>query len=107
MSSAISEPLVVKILRDLSAGLKACHDLGIAHLDMRTEKVLIDSSGNQKISDFRKSLSVDQEGMKIKYPVRGTSCCISPELKAEEPCLTTKSDIWGLGCIMYQVCTID
>ena len=102
----MEEPLAVKILLDLTAGLKAIHDLGVAHLDIKTENCLIDASTNMKISDFGISLFVDEEGMESKYPVRGTRCWMSPELLSQPPILTTKSDIWGLGCVMYHVCTI-
>ena len=106
-AGAISELLVVKILVDLSAGLKACHDAGVVHLDMKTENCLVDASMNLKIADFGTSLFVDEEGMKSKYPSRGTKTWMSPEMKKKEPILTTKSDIWGLGCIMYSVCTLQ
>ena len=38
--SAFPEPLVVKIMRDLGAGLKECHSKGIVHLDMKPENII-------------------------------------------------------------------
>ena len=102
---AVPEKLAVKILSDLSSGLKAIHEKDVAHLDMKNENVFIDGSGAMKIGDFGISQMVGkEEDGKIVDKIGCSPSFMAPETGRNQ--ITKKSDLWGLGLIMYFVCTI-
>ena len=78
----VHEGLVIKILYELSSGLKACHERGVVHLDMKTENVLIDASMAFKIGDFGVALLLakGEECRKCEHKIRGTQGWMAPEL---------------------------
>ena len=103
--TAVPEKLAVKILHDLSSGLKAVHDKFIVHGDIKLENVLIDASMEFRVADFGIARYLDEEGMKCEEKILGTTGWYSPEAKKDN-ILTTASDIFGLGGVMYHVCTL-
>jgi serine/threonine protein kinase len=102
----VHEKLVIKILHDISSGLRACHDRGVVHLDMKTENVLIDASMAIKIADFGIALLLakGEECRKCGRKISGTKGWMAPELA--QRILTRKSDVYGCGLVMFHVCTI-
>ena len=68
-------------------------------MDMKSDNVVISGENTFKLADFGISRTVEQDGEKVKGLI-GTGGYKSPEV-AIEGILTVKSDIWGLGCILY------
>jgi len=103
----VPEQLAVKILHDLASALKVCHERGIVHLDMKTENVLVSASMAMVLTDFGIALLVPEgeDGQKCEQKIKGTSSWMAPEA-AKDNILTVKSDIFGLGLVMFHVCTI-
>ena len=102
--SAFPEKLIVKILHDLCSGLHECHRHGIVHLDIKTDNCLIDAKMSIKLADFGIAMFVDEDGQQSDDPIRGTKGWRAPETL--NGILTKASDIFGLGAVMYCVCTI-
>ena len=105
-TKAFPEKIVVKVMRDLSGGLQECHSKNVVHLDMKNDNVIIDAQMNSKICDFgiAKLLDDGKDGMETKDKIMGTPGWIAPESK--KGILGTKADIWGLGTVLYSICTI-
>ena len=70
---------MVKILHDLSSGLKAIHDKKIVHLNMTTSNCLIDANMSIKLTNFEISMFVDSDGMKSEARIGGSPGWVSPE----------------------------
>ena len=102
--SAFPEKLVIKILHDLCSGLQECHRHGILHGDIKTDNCLIDKTMNFKLADFGISLLVDEDGQLSLEGIRGSKGWMAPETM--DRILTKASDIFGLGAVIYSVCTI-
>ena len=74
------------------------------HRDLKTQNLLIDRHHKIiKISDFgiSKVLSSKSKAMSVV----GTPCYISPEVCEHAP-YNQKSDIWAVGCILYELMTL-
>ncbi|TFK54040.1 kinase-like protein [Heliocybe sulcata] len=77
------------------------HTKGVIHRDLKPENLLLDDAFRIKITDFGTGKLLDSGEEKAKTFV-GTAQYVSPELL--EACETTpSSDLWALGCIIYQM----
>ena len=90
----------VQIARQLCAGIAAAHEKGVLHRDLKPANVMLDGNGDVRIADFGIATLGDAEG----EGVAGTPQYMAPELLAGRPA-TTKSDIFALGLILFEVFT--
>ena len=100
-----SERIIKFISTQLLSGLKALHKNGIIHCNLKPSNILIDEYGNVKICDFKKSLKVSTMNASLikKNKNAMTPCYTAPELFQEDGMYSFKSDLWALGCIMYEM----
>lgn len=92
----------VEIARQLCAGLAAAHDNGVLHRDLKPANVMIDGDGNVRILDF--GLAGLVEDFRDDEIIAGTPAYMAPEQLAGEE-LTTRTDIYSLGLVLYEVFT--
>jgi serine/threonine-protein kinase len=92
----------VEIARQLCAGLAAAHKTGVLHRDLKPANVMIDGEGNARITDF--GLAALAEEVRGSDAYSGTPAYMSPEQLAGGE-LTTKSDIYSLGLVLYELFT--
>jgi NIMA (never in mitosis gene a)-related kinase 1/4/5 len=84
--------------------LKHIHEKRILHRDIKTSNIFLTSNGTVKIGDF--GISRILEGTKEEtQSVVGTPYYMSPEVCQSKP-YSYKSDIWALGCCLYELCTL-
>lgn len=100
-----SERTIKTISTQLLSGLYALHKNGIIHCNLKPSNILIDEYGNVKICDFKKSLKVSTMNASLikKNKTAMTPCYTAPELFQEEGMYSFKSDLWALGCILYEL----
>ena len=100
-----SERTIKQISTQLLSSLQALHKSGIIHCNLKPSNILIDEYGNVKICDFKKSLKVSTMNASLikKNKNAMTPCYTAPELFQEEGMYSFKSDLWALGCIMYEL----
>ena len=91
----------LEIARQLCAGLHAVHQAGILHRDFKPANVMIDGRGKARLTDF--GLAGLESELK-EGAIAGTPAYMSPEQFAGKE-LTTKSDIYSLGLVLYEVFT--
>ena len=99
------EQVIKTISTELLLGLKELHSNGIIHCNLKPSNVLIDEHGNVKICDFKKALVVSKMTIAdIRRNKRGLSpCYTAPEIFTDEGTFSFKSDLWALGCIMFEM----
>lgn len=98
------ESIVRSWLLQLSLALHHLHhDLHIIHRDIKLINVLVTKHGQLKLSDFGLAKRIKGEDDFTKSTV-GTPYYLSPETLNSSKC-SSKSDMWGLGCLIYEVCT--
>ncbi|KAF8515845.1 kinase-like domain-containing protein [Hysterangium stoloniferum] len=75
----------------------------ILHRDLKPENVFLDENQVIKLGDFGLSKALGVAGFANTYV--GTPYYMSPELMQEKS-YDAKSDIWSLGCLMYELCAL-
>ena len=101
----ISEDLVWLIFIKITLGLAAIHKLKILHRDLKTLNIFLCNNLEIKIGDLGVAKILNNSGSFAKTLI-GTPYYLSPELCEEKP-YNNKSDIWALGCILYELCTFQ
>lgn len=99
----LDEDLIMKWFVQLCLAVKHCHDRRILHRDLKTQNIFLDKDDNVQLGDFGISKML-QSTMECARTMVGTPYYLSPELCREEP-YNNKSDIWSIGCILYELCT--
>ncbi|XP_053549120.1 MAP/microtubule affinity-regulating kinase 4-like [Bombina bombina] len=91
------------IFRQMVSALHYCHQKYVAHRDVKSMSVLIDSEGNIKIADFGIS-SIYNPGIKMaRYS--GTPTHFPPEYYLRLKYYGPEVDVWCLGVVLYQMVT--
>ena len=90
----------LEIARKLCAGLAAAHQQGIVHRDLKPSNIMLDRKGQVRITDFGLANLASQ----VTDIRSGTPEYMAPEQRAGTE-VTTKSDIYALGAVLYELFT--
>ena len=98
----IPEHEIWQFLIQILKGLKALHDKKIIHRDLKAANVFISLDGRAKIGDLNVSKVTSSN---FAYTQAGTPYYASPEVWRGQP-YDARSDIWSLGCIIYEMAAL-
>ncbi|XP_075928887.1 serine/threonine-protein kinase Nek8-like isoform X4 [Petromyzon marinus] len=102
--SLLDEDTILHFFVQIALALHHVHSNHILHRDLKTHNILLDKRQTVvKIGDFGISKILSSKSK--AYTVVGTPCYISPELCEGKP-YNQKSDIWALGCILYELASL-
>ncbi|XP_004706975.1 serine/threonine-protein kinase Nek8 [Echinops telfairi] len=103
-NSLLEEETILHFFVQILLALHHVHAHLILHRDLKTQNILLDRHRMVvKIGDFGISKILSSKSK--AYTVVGTPCYISPELCEGKP-YNQKSDIWALGCVLYELASL-
>uniref|UniRef100_A0A8C5KKZ0 Serine/threonine-protein kinase Nek2 n=1 Tax=Jaculus jaculus TaxID=51337 RepID=A0A8C5KKZ0_JACJA len=105
----LDEEFVLRVMTRLTLALKECHrrsDGGhtVLHRDLKPANVFLDGKQNVKLGDFGLARILNHDTSFAKTFV-GTPYYMSPE-QMNRMSYNEKSDIWSLGCLLYELCAL-
>jgi len=96
---------VLRIGAQIAHGLSAAHEQGLVHRDVKPGNVLLEESIDRVlISDFGLARAADDASVTRSGVIAGTPHYMSPE-QARGNAVDTRSDLFGLGSVLYFMCT--
>lgn len=96
--------VVSRMMRQLLVAVRACHDAGVIHMDLKSENIFVRRDGSIALGDFE---TWAQAGSQVS-DLRGTVHCIPPEVYAVHPSAYAAEpavDVWALGVIAFELLT--
>ncbi|CAL8392521.1 unnamed protein product [Boreogadus saida] len=84
--------------------LKHVHDRKILHRDIKSQNIFLTKHGAVQLGDFGIARVLNST-VELARTCIGTPYYLSPEICENKP-YNNKSDVWALGCVLYEMCTL-
>ena len=94
----------IDIIVQLTDGMTHAHDSYIIHRDLKPQNIMIQDDGQIKITDFGIAMALNSTQLTQTNSVMGSVHYLPPE-QASGKGSTTKSDIYSMGIIFYELLT--
>ena len=101
----LKEEIIWKIFIQLSLAIYRIHIKNIIHRNIKTSTVFLDTKYNLKLTYFKDAYLLKSENDLCKEEIEPKNY-MAPEIFKKEG-YNTKSDIWSLGVILYEMCTFN
>ncbi|KAL4438600.1 hypothetical protein ABPG74_015498 [Tetrahymena malaccensis] len=100
--NGMKEKTIKFIIAQVILAIEYLHNMNVVYRDLKPENILLDQDGYIKLADFGLSRENVREN-EICKSFCGSPAYISPEQLLKIGA-TKKTDIYGIGCIMYEMC---
>ncbi|KAB1267606.1 Serine/threonine-protein kinase Nek3, partial [Camelus dromedarius] len=98
------EDMIFNWFTQMCLGVNHIHKKRVLHRDIKSKNVFLTQNGKVKLGDFG-SARLLSNPMAFACTYVGTPYYVPPEIWENMP-YNNKSDIWSLGCILYELCTL-
>ena len=105
-NTLIEEKIIYNMIKQICSGLKEIHEMKIVHRDLKPDNFFMNEKTEIKIGDFGISKQLSSYTTQISNTKAGSFYYTAPELMANG-LFNTKSDMWSLGCIIYELLTLN
>ncbi|XP_034438719.1 serine/threonine-protein kinase Nek1 isoform X1 [Hippoglossus hippoglossus] len=99
-----SEDQIMDWFVQICLALKHVHDRKILHRDIKSQNIFLTKDGTVQLGDFGIARVLNST-VELARTCIGTPYYLSPEICENKP-YNNKSDIWALGCVLYEMCTL-
>ena len=96
---------VIKLLQRIAPALDEAHSRGVVHRDLKPGNILYDQYDEPYLTDFGIAKLKEGGATLTGENIVGTPAYMSPEQGRGEPDLDGRSDVYSLGCIIYEMLT--
>eukprot|EP00058_Branchiostoma_floridae_P017313 XP_002602801.1 hypothetical protein BRAFLDRAFT_227132 [Branchiostoma floridae] len=100
----LEEEQVVEWFVQITMALQYLHERNILHRDLKTQNIFLTKTKIIKVGDLGIARVLDSSS-DMATTLIGTPYYMSPELFSNKP-YNHKSDIWALGCCVYEMATL-
>jgi serine/threonine-protein kinase len=102
---ALPWPEVVNLGIQICDALQYAHERGVVHRDLKPSNLLLHKSGRLKLTDFGIAKDLDRTALTATGRTLGTAAYMAPEQIRGTPEVSHKTDLYALGCVLYQMVT--
>ena len=96
-----------RIVGEVAGALEYAHRRGVIHRDIKPENLLLDDGGAVQVGDFGIGRVFDASGLEDTLTrsgvLIGTPAYMSPEQALGDRTLDGRTDVYGLGCVLYEM----
>ena len=93
----------IELIAQAAEALEHAHARGVVHRDVKPDNVLVDTTGQVRVTDFGLALGLESERLTQTGTIVGTPHYMAPEqIRAAKETLGPPVDVWALGVILYQ-----
>ena len=94
----------LRIAREAAHGLAYAHQHGVVHRDIKPENILLTRDGSTLVADFGIARTTEGDTRITTAGIAvGTPRYMSPEQASGESHVDGRSDIYSLGCVLYEM----
>jgi serine/threonine protein kinase len=102
----LSPQTAVEVALQAADALRAAHEKGIIHRDVKPDNILLAGSDYVKVADFGIARAADATTISHLGDILGSVKYMSPEQAAGRP-VGPRSDLYSLGVVLYEMLTGD
>ncbi|XP_070762318.1 serine/threonine-protein kinase Nek3 [Enoplosus armatus] len=95
---------ILRWFAQMCSAAQHIHDKRVLHRDLKSKNIFLTDNGTIKLGDFG-SACILNSSKAYAHTYVGTPYYVAPEIWDNAP-YNNKSDVWSLGCVLYELCTL-